>query len=238
MTLDSGTDCRVETYLDQVLAPLTRRLPDAERAELRRELRAHLWARLEAYRELGLTEEEAVAGALSQFGGADDFAWHWTWDWQRHSLLLFLRAICTAGGQALGLTFAGIAAALAPFCLIEWAYDRYYDTLLGHILGDDGWVFALVLVAFSFLFLPIVTGIKLGRRKVPYGNAALLAALVVETGLAFPLYQMLGAAQPHATIMGSIAGVLLALCLTWLPVAGIAAFISEGNARDQNGVRA
>lgn len=164
MTPDStATECRVEAYLDDILAPLARRLPDAERAELRRELRAHLWGRVDAYRELGQSEDEAVAGALGQFGGAEDFARQWTREW--HSLRLASRVACTAGQQALGLTFAGIAAALAPFGLIEWAYEAYYNTRLGRFLDDDHQILTFGLLAFSFFLVPVLVGIKQGRRK-------------------------------------------------------------------------
>ena len=68
---------RVEAYLDQILAPLARRLSPFHREELRRELREHLWARVDAYRELGQSENEAVTEALRQFGGAEDFTRQW-----------------------------------------------------------------------------------------------------------------------------------------------------------------
>ena len=63
---------RVEAYLDQILAPLARRLSPFHREELRRELREHLWARVDAYRELGQSENEAVTEALRQFGGDEN----------------------------------------------------------------------------------------------------------------------------------------------------------------------
>ncbi len=238
MMPDSTTEHRVEAYLDDVLAPLARRLPDAERAELRRELRAHLWERLEAYRELNLTEDEAVAGALSQFGGAEDFARQWAREWRHHSRRLAFHAAYTAGTQALGLTLAGIAAALAPFCLIEWAYAVYYDTRLGRFLDDDSQILTFGLLAFSFLLLPILVGIRQGRRKIKHSSAALLAALAVEAGIAFPTYSFLDKASPGGTHLISLVGVFLSLCLAWLPVAGIAALVSGRKARKQKGVRA
>ncbi len=65
---------RVEAYLDLILTPLSRRLSPFHREELRRELREHLWARIDAYGELGQPEGEAITEALRQFGGANDFA--------------------------------------------------------------------------------------------------------------------------------------------------------------------
>ena len=69
----ASTPQRVEAYLELILAPLAHRLSSFHQEELRRELREHLWARVDAYRELGQPEQEAITEALQQFGGAEDF---------------------------------------------------------------------------------------------------------------------------------------------------------------------
>ena len=84
---------RVEAYLDQILAPLARRLSPFYREELRRELREHLWARVDAYGELGQPEDEAVTEALRQFGGAEDFARQWRREWTKTPQRLTLREV-------------------------------------------------------------------------------------------------------------------------------------------------
>src|SRR5688572_116869 len=72
-----AADQRVEEYLDRVCGQLPADLTLARRREVREELRTHLGALVEAHRELGASEEEAVEAALRQFGDARRLAREW-----------------------------------------------------------------------------------------------------------------------------------------------------------------
>src|SRR5437868_3014731 len=75
-SLTPAADARIEAYLDRALG---RRagwsgsgclLPASDSQELRLEMRAHVEALIDAYRELGSTDDEAVTEALRRFGDA------------------------------------------------------------------------------------------------------------------------------------------------------------------------
>jgi hypothetical protein len=66
-----------ERYLDELCAKLPVDLSQEGRAEIRRELEIHLDALIEARREMGETESEALAKALTQFGAVPMIAQEW-----------------------------------------------------------------------------------------------------------------------------------------------------------------
>ncbi len=72
----------LETYLSEVADHLGA-LPVARRNEELREMRAHLLSSVEAYRELGETEQEAVEATLRQFGPAPQVAGGLARAWRR-----------------------------------------------------------------------------------------------------------------------------------------------------------
>lgn len=74
---DSAADYRIEDYLDHVFAPLVSAIPFRRRKEMRAEMRTHLLARTEAYRELGSESDEALRLTLKQFGEPDLVAERW-----------------------------------------------------------------------------------------------------------------------------------------------------------------
>ena len=76
---------RLETYVEELRHEL-RDLPVATRAQELAEVRSHLEQLKVANVELGLTEEEAEAAAVSQFGGANELGKsvqkaHWRDQW-------------------------------------------------------------------------------------------------------------------------------------------------------------
>lgn len=101
---------RVKAYLDQLLVPLARNLSPFHRDGLRRELRAHLWGRVDAYQELDYSEEDAVTEALKQFGGANDFARQWRQEWITHVCPSVWREAWASSCQALRLSVPALAA--------------------------------------------------------------------------------------------------------------------------------
>lgn len=66
-----------ERYLDELCAKLPADLSQEGRAEVRRELEIHLEALIEARHEMGETESEALAKALTQFGAVPVLAQEW-----------------------------------------------------------------------------------------------------------------------------------------------------------------
>lgn len=129
-----GNSARVEAYLDQVLAPLMRQLSPFHRDELRREMRAHLWGRVDAYQELGQSEDDAVTEALRQFGGAEDFLRQWRHEWKgavpQTSLLDFQQAI----RLALPFTLSALFIVSLPLLL------AYYQPSADRN-GPSGWIY-------------------------------------------------------------------------------------------------
>jgi hypothetical protein len=66
-----------ERYLDELCAKLPPDLSQEGRAEIRRELEIHLDALIDARREVGESESEALAKALTQFGAVPVLAREW-----------------------------------------------------------------------------------------------------------------------------------------------------------------
>ena len=116
--MSSDNESRVEAYLDQVLAPLTRNLSPFHRNELRRELRAHLWEHVDAYLELGQSDEAAVTEALRQFGGADDFLREWRLEWRQAARSTSRQELWRAMAAGLKLSLPILLLACAP--VIAW----------------------------------------------------------------------------------------------------------------------
>ncbi len=173
-------NARIEAYLDQVLAPLTRQLSAFHRDELRRELGAHLWERVDAYQELGKSEDDAVTEALKQFGGAEDFLREWRREWRQAA------QTDTRGGlwqaTVTGLRLSMVALLLACTPVLVWVSQA---PLYGHVIPWlqpwlDGHPSQLgALLAWSdFVVLPAVLGIAIGRRTPQRaGSGAFLALL-------------------------------------------------------------
>ena len=218
---------RVEAYLDQLLVPLARNLSDFHRDELRRELRAHLWGRVEAYRELGQTEEEAVTEALKQFGGAKDFTRQWRREWLKMPSTLTVREVWEAGRQALRPTLLGLAATMLPFVLLAEAIHSLNNSRFsGWLLDNHGAVLSGILGTFAFLVLPVLIGTKYGRAAPKNAGVGMLAALTVEMLVAGSAYQLFDWASPGGGIVSGLFVILLGTLVLWLPLASGAAAVS------------
>lgn len=209
---------RIEAYLDQVLAPLTRRLSVFQREELRRELREHLWGRMDAYRELGHSDEEAVTETLKQFGGAKDFARQWRREWLKIPSKLTLREVYEAGMLALRPSLLGLTAGAAPFWILAAVSSHLYGS---HIPAE---VVIWPLWGFALVFLPLWIGVRQGKRG-PRPGVGMLAALSAEGLAAMVLYQVISLAWPGCAAADDALS-LTALATFWLPIAGGAAAAS------------
>ena len=212
---------RVEAYLDQLLVPLGRNLSAFHREELRRELRAHLWGRIDAYRELGQSENDAVTEALQQFGGAKDFARQWRREWTKTAAVsASTLRIWEAGKAALKPTLGGIAAAFLPLVAIqEFPYGRY-GTLAQLVTTPVGTILFWGLIAFAFLILPLLVGARQGRRRP---NAGTGVAAVLTAGIAAASLLYLAVDNPDTEKLCSL---LLALIIIWTPTACASAALS------------
>jgi len=207
---------RVEAYLDQILAPLARRLSPFHREELRRELREHLWARVAAYRELGHLEDEAVTEALRQFGGAEDFLRQWRREWMKTTPQATLREVWEAARLALGLPASALLLACSPGLFFVYQLHRYGR---GSWVFSNGEMFAHVCQPFLLLFLPIMLGLAAGkyipRRVVP----RLFAALSLDAGLGVVINGFSLRLLPDAPIFSNAVGMITLLAALWIPIA-------------------
>jgi len=222
---------RVEAYLDQILAPLTRRLSPFHREEMRRELREHLWARVDAYRELGHSEEEAVTEALRQFGGAEDFLRQWRREWMRAPRQLPFRDVYEAGRQALRPSLAGLAATILPYIVLERCPQWLYGSLAFHWLSRYGMPLFWVYTAFALVGLPTLVGARQGRHRPAQAGAGMMAALTAEVVVTSLLYRFVAWDAPD-TAPRQVVFVTSFMALTaWLLVAPGAAAVSSWWAR-------
>ena len=219
----SSAPRRVEAYLDQVLAPLTRRLSAFHQQELRRELRTHLWERVSAYQELGMSEADAVTEALKQFGGAKDFLRQWHLEWQKMPSQVPVREILQAGSAAIKLSLTGILAALLPGIIIHVSYVRWQGDPIGALISHSADIWYPMWTAGVLLLLPALIGAKHGRCRPKYAGAGMLVALTAELLMANLLCGIVDSFAPSSSYLDSyLAGssdTLLMLTLTWMPVA-------------------
>ncbi len=216
---------RVEAYLDQILAPLARRLSPFHREELRRELREHLWSRVDAYRELGMAEDEAVTEALRQFGGGKDFLRQWRREWAQTTPQATLREVWEATRLALPISVSALLLAWLPLLLVfyqfnadrngpsSWLYS-HYDTF------NDVWV------CLCFM-LPVALGLIVGQRTGRYAALGTFAALTADC-LFGCLISAIGAYLWEQAIgFREIADRIAWLAALWIPVACTSAALSS-----------
>ena len=225
---NSDNSTRVEAYLDRILIPLTRRLTPFHRAELRRELKAHLWERVDAYRELGQSEDDAVTEALRQFGGAEDFTRQWRREWTKTpAQRVTLSEVWQVTRPLLRPSLLGIALALVPFGLptLPLLLGQFYTmpwAMVHHVEANLFWPLAV----FSYLLLPVLIGERQGRRapeRAGLGMTVMLALELVTTSLLYLLCPMRLSSEPS---VDSFFSILLTLLLVWLPLSGTAASLS------------
>ena len=130
----------LEEYLAQVAAQLSP-LPVARRNEELREIRAHLLSAVEAYRELGETEAEAVGSTLRQFGPSLQVAGGLTRAWR------------LGQGTWRDAAKAGLFGAAAL-----WGVTGLCSAL-GHYLESHPAVFAVVRQHFEPIFYALIFGL-------------------------------------------------------------------------------
>ena len=206
---------RVEAYLDQVLAPLARRLSPFHRDELRRELRTHLWERVGAYQELGMNEADAVTEALRQFGGAEDFLRQWQREWMKTTSRVTLPEVWQATRLALPLSVSALLLACLPVILLVCQLD-FYGTgswWYSHWQAfNQAWYLEIAL-------LPAGFGLLLGRfipRQAVLGVFGALSAEVVAARLIYALTSWLWPELDLYTPWGLLTSTLV---LIWMPIA-------------------
>jgi len=209
---------RVEAYLDQVLTPLTRQLSPFHHQELRRELKAHLWERIDAYRELGQSEDDAVTEALRQFGGAKDFLRQWRQEWAQAARPDARGGLWQATLTGLRLSVPFLLLACTP--VVVWVAQA---PLYGHVIpwlkpwldGHPSQIGALLAWS-DFVVLPAVLGMAIGLRSPQRaGSGAFLALLgqiiagAVLDGTGLKLW-------PHYPVFSNILGQAALMECAWL----------------------
>ena len=225
---NSDNSTRVEAYLDRILIPLTRRLTPFHQQELRRELRMHLWERVTAYQELGMTETESVTEALRQFGGAEDFLRQWHQEWTKITPLMTLHEVGAATRTALLLSLPALLVTClgSPIWLhviyqtqLAWAPEwMRFCGLTGVISGWAGFGIDLIL-------LPLIVGTAVGRLAPRHAGLGMLVALTLEIILTdwflWPdVLNLLG------WFAGRVTEQIFICSILWLPLACAAAAVS------------
>ena len=204
---------RVEAYLDQILAPLARRLSPFHQEELRRELREHLWARIDAYSELGQPEDKAVTEALQQFGGAEEFMRQWRREWTKTPPKVTLRAIWEATRPALRLSFPALLSVPATIALA--GFLAFGSPLGGPFLAALFNVYSIGVVILS----PLVLGLVQSRRAPQHPGIGQFAALSVEIVGLSTLTWLAGRLLPDQSPVIQCLDAILLLAFFWLPIA-------------------
>jgi len=227
---------RVEAYLDQLLVPLARNLSPFHRDDLRRELREHLWGRIDAYRGLGHAEDDSVTEALQQFGGAEDFFEQWKQKWAPLSGPLTLRGVYEAGKSALKPSLGGIAAVNLLYIAAQECIWRFPQSHAIALVNRHGEAFGVSLAVFGFLLMPVAIGARYGRRTPERAGIGMAAALLAEIAVVGVIYGVaalvLDNGQPIGiTVTDMLFNFLLALLVAWIPIAGGAAAVSSRNTR-------
>ncbi len=204
---------RVEAFLDQILASLGRGLSPFYQEELRREMRAHLWARVDAYGELGQAEDEAVTEALRQFGGADDFLRQWRQEWRAVDRRGLWREIWDAAKPAMHLSLLALISAPAVVALAGFLAFR--SPLGGPFLG------ALFNVVFAGVVLlpPLAFGLAQSRRATHRPGQGMFAALSAQIIGLSTISWLAGRLLPDQNPIIECLNALLLLTYLWLPVA-------------------
>lgn len=225
---------RVEAYLDHILAPLARSLSSFHQDELRRELREHLWAHIEAYGELDYTENEAVTEALRQFGGAEDFLHQWRREWEKTPQKATMREVWRAALSALRPSLSGVAIAFLPCIVFQACYSNLQGSAVGALLYHYGDTIYKAWILFAFLLMPALIGIREGRRLPTRAGARMLAVLTAEIAAASLLYELAGWVLPGAAwgwpawlSIQDNSGILFTMIAVWIPVAASAAALSD-----------
>ena len=226
-----NNNTRMEAYLDQMLAPLTRGLSAFHQGELRRELRAHLWERVDAYQELGQPEDDAVTEALRQFGGADDFTRQWQREWRTMERTSTGREIGAATLTALKLcvpllVLAWIAARLLGYIVINALPSTYAGSLLTLYANS-----LLAIGGAGFFHLSLWSGLVHGRRTPKRGGVGMFAALGTVITLGSALYWVSEKIGLDRTVLGGLFTSLPLMAAAWLPTACLSAAITGWRTR-------
>ena len=130
----------LENYLLEMAAQLSA-LPPPRRNEELREMRVHLENAIEAYQELGETEQEAVASTLRQFGAPSQVA------------AGLVRARRREHGSGLDTAKAGLFSVAAL-----WSVDGICRCL-GHYLEGHPDVFGMLRLHFEPVFYTLIFGL-------------------------------------------------------------------------------
>lgn len=234
---DPSAENRLEAYLDQLLVPLARNLSGFHREELRRELRAHLWERVDAYRELDYSEEDAVTEAVQQFGGAKDFTRQWRQEWLAGERCSTCREIWAAFLSALRLSLPALAATwLGVFLLGRAVINALPSSYIGSLLT----VYDHALVGLSgmiFFGVSLWAGSLQGRRapkRSGWGMFAALGTVIVAGSTASLLGTKFGL---EGTLCGGFYTSIPLMAAAWMPTACLAAAVSGWLTRRRTTVR-
>ncbi len=230
MEPEPSNSSRLEAYLDQLLVPLARNLSGFHREELRRELRAHLRGRVDAYLEMGHAEEDAVTEALRQFGGAEDFTRQWRQEWvtsERHSAW---REIQASAWSALRLAVP----ALVVTWLVAYVLGYVLSYVVLHALPTTYTGALLVVyeqalltaVIVEFVGLSLWAGIVQGRhapRRSGWGMFAALSMVIMAGSATSLLGTEFGL---EGTLCGGFYTSIPLMAAAWMPTACLAAAVS------------
>jgi hypothetical protein len=204
-----------DAYLDQASARMVGFVSREERREFRAAVMEELTALSQAYRELGLTSEEAVAAVTQRFGDPSRIAADWMKE-RRRSLF--------------GCAESPLVSALkifAPFFLIGiWVLMHVCFSSAGNSQwGIDAWKELGLPFGAMLLMLPLAPGFLVGSRhpgKSPMGVVGAISLFLLATGLMLP--SLIQWDDPFAYLKALL---IVSVFLWWLPGGTVAALLGR-----------
>ncbi len=210
-------------FLDEILGRL-RSIPADMHGEIRQEMRAHLDSLIAAHEELGLDRADATIAAIGQFGDSRQIARRYRQAWQRTE---------SSGGQRAAMrdalaTFGGAMTILLSVHTVT--FNALFSVARTNA-AEIRMLLTLGMLGTLGLLLPILAGIRVGRRSPRYAASSALVALLPLSAFALPLLHWDGVAFPcysrFVWTVASLYSITGLASLVWLPVGTIAALITS-----------
>lgn len=161
------------------------------------------------------------------------------WTQKRTKRPLWLPTIREAweeGRRAYKPLAAGLASAFIPFVAINACYQELQHSAVGAFLNHYAGPIYLSWIGFAFLALPVFVGMRQGWRQPKHAGVGMAAALVSGIAAVSLLHEAVDGHLPNSLFTEGLyaeelCSVMLALLITWLPVASGAAALSGWRTR-------
>lgn len=198
----------LENYLTEVATHLDS-IPALRRNEELKEMRQHLWDSFKASHERGLTEEDAVAACLTQFGTPDETARNILRTWQRGEVL---RKRDFWGAAACTVVLSFVLSGLGNYCVHTYGFRDFSSWEARIVFLASTYVGNVLTGGTSGLVFPrrAVTGTAFGITMSFLIAWALLLALGYLHG-----HSLLDHVNVPLLMLGQIPNILIAVLGAW-----------------------